>query len=228
MNIHLVWNKLSRIVRINVIMDLWFREVLQDDLDTHTPPKEKVGLYCEDVCEEDEPLFLDICFKDECDHNDEKTCVKDVTPRVSFERRKLDLSIFTFNEASNDQSFENITQEHQIGKSFKNLFEDKLNHLDELIKDTLVSYIPLKDMVNPSFEVMYEKELKILGIHIVYTPTIMYNEDEFVKSDGRKKSRRKLRKMMNKLERMNTKLTKKLTSPISPLKRKHWDDGKRA
>jgi len=149
-------------------------------------------------------------------------------PRVSFERRKLDLSIFTFNEPTNDQSFENITQEHQIGKSFKNLFEDKLNHLDELIKNALVSYIPLKDMVNPSFEVMYEEELKILGIHIVYGPTTMYNKDEFVKSDRGKKSRRKLRKMMNKLERMNTKLTKKLTSPISPLKRTHWDDGKRA
>ena len=79
--------------------------------------------------------------------------------------------------------------------------------MDELIKDVLVNYIPLKD--NPSFEVMYEEELKILGIHIVYAPTTMYNEDEFVKSGGGKKSRRKLRKMMNKLERMNTKLTKK-------------------
>ena len=56
-------------------------------------------------------------------------------------------------------------------------------------------------MINSSFE-MYEEKLKILGIHIVYTPTIMYNEDEFVKSGGVKKSRRKLRKVMNKLERM--------------------------
>ena len=78
-------------------------------MDTHTPPKEKVKLYCEDVCEDDEPLFLDIFFKDECDHSGEKTCVKDVTPRVSFERKKFDLSIFTFNESTNDQSFENIT-----------------------------------------------------------------------------------------------------------------------
>ena len=205
-----------------------FDEVFQDDLDTHTAPKEKVELYCEDVCKDDEHLFLDIFFKDEYDHSGEKICIKNVTPRVSFERRKLDLSIFTFNEPNNEQSFENITQEHQIGKSFKNLFEDKLNHLNELIKNALVSYIPLKDMVNPSFEVMYEEELKILGIHIVYGPTTMYNKDEFVKSDRGKKSRRKLRKMMNKLERMNTKLTKKLTSPISPLKRTHWDDGKRA
>ena len=66
-------------------------------------------MYCEDVCEDDEPLFLDILFKDECDHSGEKTCVKDVTSRVPHERRKLDLRIFTFNEPNYDQSFENIT-----------------------------------------------------------------------------------------------------------------------
>ena len=75
--------------------------------------------------------------------------------------------------------------------------------------------------INSSFEEMYEEELKILGIHFIYVPTIMYNKDEFVKSDGGKKSKRKLRKMMNKLKRMNTKLTKRLIYPISPLKRTH-------
>ena len=83
-------------------------------------------------------------------------------------------------------------------------------------------------MVNSSLEEMHEKKLKILGIHIVDAPTTMYNENEFVKSGGGKKSRRKLRKVMNKLERMNTKLTKRLTSLISPLKRIHWNDEKRA
>ena len=80
--------------------------------------------------------------------------------------------------------------------------------MDESIRDVLVSYIPPKDMVSPYFEEMYEKELKILGIHIVYAPTAMYNKDEFAKSGGRKMRRRKLRKLMKKLERMNTKLTK--------------------
>jgi len=84
-------------------------EVFQEDLNTYTPPKEKVELYCEDVCEDDEPLLLDILFNDECDHSGEKTCVKDVTSRVLLERRKLDLSIFTFNEPTNNQTFENIT-----------------------------------------------------------------------------------------------------------------------
>ena len=57
---------------------------------------------------------------------------------------------------------------------------------------------------------MYEEELKILGIHIVYAPTTIYNEDESVKSGVGKKRKRKLRKVMNKLERMNTKLIKKI------------------
>jgi len=68
-------------------------EVFQDDWDTHIPPKGKVELYCENVCEDDEPLFLDILFKDECNHGGEKTCVKDATFRVPVEKRKLDLSI---------------------------------------------------------------------------------------------------------------------------------------
>ena len=85
-------------------------EVFQVTLDTHTPPKEIVELYGENVCENDEPLFLYILFKDECDHSSEKTCVKDIITKVPFDRKKLDLSIFTFNELTNDQSFENIIQ----------------------------------------------------------------------------------------------------------------------
>ena len=75
-------------------------------------------------------------------------CVKS---RVLFERRKLNLSIFSFNKPTNDQSFENITQELKIDKSFKNLIEDELNCLDESI-----SYTPPKGMVNSIFEDIYE------------------------------------------------------------------------
>ena len=167
-------------------------------------------------------------FKDECDHIGEKTCLKDVTSRVPFERKKLDLSIFIFNEPINGKLFENIAQEPQIDKSFKNLFENEFNRWAESIRETLVSYIPAKDMVNSSLEEMYKEKLKILGIHIIYVPTTMYNQDEFLKRGGGKKSRMKLRKEMNKLERMNIKLTKRLTSPISPLKMIHWSNGKRA
>ena len=65
-----------------------------------------------------------------------------------------------------------------------------MNFLNDSIRDTLVSYIPPKDIINSSFEEMYEVELIFLGIHV--TPIILCdNEDEFIKSDGKKKRRRK-------------------------------------
>jgi len=83
-------------------------ELFRDDLDIHTPPEGKAELCCEDACEDDKPLFLDVLFKDECDYSGEKTYAKDFKSRVFFEKRKLDLSIFTFNGPTNDQSFEII------------------------------------------------------------------------------------------------------------------------
>ena len=50
---------------------------------------------------ENEPLFLDELFKDECDYINEKTYV------VPFKKKKFDLS-FNFNEPINDISHENI------------------------------------------------------------------------------------------------------------------------
>ena len=61
----------------------------------------------EDVCVDDEPTFLDKFFKDEYDHSFEKTYVEEIMARTSFRKQKLGLSIFTFHEPSNNQSFEN-------------------------------------------------------------------------------------------------------------------------
>ena len=58
----------------------------------------------EDVFVDDEPMFLEELFKDECF---EKTCVEELKSKVSFEKKNFDLSIFTFDEPSNNQSFEN-------------------------------------------------------------------------------------------------------------------------
>jgi len=63
-------------------------EVFQVNLDTHTPPKEIVELYGENVCENDEPLFLYILFKDECDHSSENTHIEDFKFRVPFEKKE--------------------------------------------------------------------------------------------------------------------------------------------
>jgi len=58
--------------------------------------------------------FFNELFKDECDHSGQKTRVEDFKSRVPFEKRKLDLSIFVFDEPTNDQSHENISQEDII------------------------------------------------------------------------------------------------------------------
>ena len=123
----------------------------------------------EDAYLDDEPLFLDELFKDDCDHSGEKTCVENLESRVSFEKRKLNLSIFTFDESTNDQAFENMIQESLIDQSFKNLFEDKPICLAESVRNALVSYTPLKKIVDLSFEVMFEDDLKFIGNHIMNT-----------------------------------------------------------
>ena len=58
----------------------------------------------EDVCVNNEPIFLEELFKDDCF---EKTCVEELKSKVLFQERKFDLSIFTFDEPSNNQSFKN-------------------------------------------------------------------------------------------------------------------------
>ena len=90
--------------------------------------------------------------------------VKNLKSRVPFEKRKSDLSIFTFDESTNDRSFENKIQEPLIGQSFENLFEDELMCLDESIRDALVNYTPPKKIIDLSFEVIFEDELKFLRI----------------------------------------------------------------
>ena len=112
------------------------------------------------------------------------------------------MSIFTFDEPTNDHTFQNLIQESLINQSSENLFEDELIYLDEPVRDALVSYTPPKKIVDLSFEVMFEDELKFIGNHIVDTPTVLCENDEFVRRYGTKR-RRRWRKVMNKLERMN-------------------------
>ena len=117
---------------------------LDNDLDTYTPHVEQAESSCEDAYLDDEPLFLDELPIDEHDNSGEKTRVENLKSRVLFEKRKLDLSIFTFDEPINDQTFDNTFQEPRINQSFENLFDDELICLDESNKDVLVSYTPPK------------------------------------------------------------------------------------
>jgi len=152
----------------------------------------------------DAPLFLNELFKDECDHSGEKYCVDYLKSRVLFEKRKLKLSIFTFDEPTNDQSFDNTLQELRINQNFENLFKDELICLDESIRDTLISYSSPEEIGDTSFEVVIEDELKLLGNHIVDTPIMQCDNDKFVRRKSGKKNKRRLMKVKNKLERRGT------------------------
>jgi len=120
-------------------------ELCIHDLDTHIPHLEQVESSYEDAYLDDEPLFLDELFKNKCDYSGKKICVENLESRILFEKIKLDLSIFTFDEPTNDQVFENMMQESLINQSFENLFEDELICLDESVRDALVSYTSSKE-----------------------------------------------------------------------------------
>ena len=137
---------------------LIFQELIlfQEDLDIHTSPEEKVDSCCEDVCIVDEPLFLDKLFKDECNHSGKKIRVEDFKSKIPFEKRKLDLSIFTFDEPTNDQSCEYISQEDMITHT---------HHLeqfeDECDKDELVFQAKFMDKFNKFCEENFVEKPKI-------------------------------------------------------------------
>jgi len=80
---------------------------------------------CEEESEgiENEPLFLDELFKDECDYINKKTYVGDLNFRVPFKKRKFDLSVFTFDDPINEISHGNTIQEPLINLTFEKLFE---------------------------------------------------------------------------------------------------------
>jgi len=49
--------------------------------------------------------------------------------------------------------------------------------IDESIRDALISYTPLEEIVDENFEMMFEVKLKILGIHVVDAPVEMCDDD---------------------------------------------------
>ena len=106
-----------------------------------------------------------------------RKCIENLNSRVLFEKRKLDLSIFTFDEQINDQTSKKIIKELPIDQNFENLFEDELICLDESIRGAVVGYTTLEKIVDQSFEVMFEDELKFLVIHVVDVPIEMCNDN---------------------------------------------------
>ena len=152
----------------------------------------------------------------------EKAYVGDPNFRVPFRKGKFDLNIFTFNEPTNNISHE----EPPIDILFENLFEKELMCLDEPIRDILVNYIAPRESVDLSFKEMYGTELEFLDIHSEKVPTERCDGNQFLNNECRHMRKKSLRKV--RLGRKRAKMTKRLAFPLCPIKRTHWNDGKRA
>ena len=136
------------------------------------------------------------------------------------------MNIFTFNESTKNVSHEDIIKEPPIDILFEDLFEEELMCLDEPTRDLLINCTSLGESVDLSFEEIYEAELEFLGIHNDEVPTEKGGGDKFLDnncSDMRKKHLKKVR-----LGRQKAKMTIQLASQLCPIKRTHWNDGKRA
>ena len=53
---------------------IFLDKLVKNDFVIHTTSMKHVDHNVEDVCVNDEPMFSEELFKDECDHNSEKTC----------------------------------------------------------------------------------------------------------------------------------------------------------
>ena len=142
-----------------------------------------------------------------------------------LKKRKFDLSVFYFNEPINDISHENIIQEPPIDLIFEKLFEEELMCLDELTRDILVNYTPPGESVDLSFEEIYETELEFLDIHSEKVPTEKCDGDQFLNNECSHMRKKHLKKVDWGGRELRQ---KKLASPLCPIKKTQWNDGKRA
>ena len=73
---------------------------------------------------------------------------------------------------------------------------------------------------------MYETEIEFLSIRSEEVPTEKCDGNQFLNNKCRHMRKKSLRKM--RLGRKSAKMTKRLASPLCPIKRTHWNDGKKA
>ena len=72
---------------------------------------------------------------------------------------------------------------------------------------------------------MYGPEIEFLGIQSKKVLTERCNGDQFLNNECRHIRKKSLRKV--RLGRKRAKMTKRLASPLCPIKRIHWNDGRR-
>ena len=179
---------------------------------------------CEEESEEseDESLFLNELFQNERDHLD----VENPNVRVPFQKGKIDLDIFTFSEPTANVSHEDIIQEPPIDIPFEDLFADELMCLDEPTRDLLTDCTSLGENVDLSFEELYGDELEFLNIRNKEIQNEKSGDKKFFSEDCSDMRDKQLKQL--KLGMPRAPMTIRLASQLCPIKRTHWNDGKRA
>ena len=97
---------------------------------------------------------------------------------------------------------------------------------DEPTRDLLINYTSLGESVDLSFEKIYGTELEFLGIHNEEVPNEKGGGGKILNNDCGNMRKKHLKKV--RLGRQEAKMKKHLASPLCPIKRTHWNDGKRA
>ena len=146
----------------------------------------------------DKLMFLNKLFEGECDYNHEKIIIEE--PKLSYNHveEAVSISRTPFGRKPLDLSIFTF-------------------------KDT----IPMEN-VDHSFKENCEDELKLLSDQLRGTTIDLHCDEILENKRCENNRRRRMRKTKNKKERMKDKLTKRLSSLNSPLKRTHWESGKRS
>ena len=152
--------------------------------------------------------------------------MKDPNIRVPFQKGKINLDIFTFSEPTKNVSHEDKIQETPIDIPFEDLFAEELMCLDEPTRDLLIDCTSLGENVDLSFEELYGDELEFLNIRNEEVQNKKSGDENFFSEDCNDMRKKQLKKV--KLGMPRAPMTIQLASQLCPIKRTHWNDGKRA
>jgi len=136
------------------------------------------------------------------------------------------LDIFTFQVPTKNLSQEDLIQEPPIDISFEDLFADEIMCLDESTRDLLTNCTFLGENVDLNFEELYEEELEFLNIRNKEIQKEKSCDENFFSEHCGDMRMNNLKQL--KLGMPRAPMTNQLTSQLCPIKRTHWNDGKRA
>ena len=88
----------------------------------------------------------------------------------------------------------------------------------------MLNYTPSGKNVDLSYEELCGTEIEFLGIHSEEGPTEKCDDNQFLNNGCRHMRKKSLKKVRR--ERKRAKIIKRFASPLCPIKRTHWNDGK--